>query len=78
MMVPVSQERDAAEARVVVEGEQHDAGDEQEFIRKRVEDGPQFTALIVVARDVAIHAVANGGNGEGERGQEAERFRCRF
>src|SRR6185312_1978161 len=56
--------RNAAEVRVIIEGEQNDAGDEQQFVGKRVEDGAEFAALIVMTRNVAVHAVANGGNGK--------------
>src|SRR5882724_5996975 len=57
-------ERDLPEIRSIVETQQHDAGYEQQFVGKRVENFSQFADLVVMARDVAVHAVQNRGDGE--------------
>jgi len=36
-----------------------DAGDQQQFVRERVEDGAEFAPLVVTPRDVAVHAIKN-------------------
>lgn len=67
-------EGNRAEIGRVVEIEQDDGGDEEEFIGGGVEDGAEFAALVVFAGDVAIHPIQDGGNGEGEHAGQAADF----
>src|SRR5438094_191688 len=37
----------------------HNARNEQQFVRQRIENRPEFAALVVAPRNVAVHPIAN-------------------
>ena len=59
------------QVRMMLEAQNHDAGNQQQLIGQRIENRAQLAALIVPPSDVAIHSVADGGDGEGENAQQS-------
>jgi len=55
----------------IAEAEGDDGGEEEAFVGDGVEDDAETAALVVVAGDVAIDAVAGGGDEEYEDGDNA-------
>ncbi len=60
------------EERLVFQAEQDDARNQQQLVGERVEDPAQIAVLMVMARDEAVHAIADGRHGEGQDGAHAE------
>jgi hypothetical protein len=65
--------RQTAQIRLV-QAEQNHAGNEQQFVGEWIEDGAEFALLIVTSRDVAIHAIADCSEGEGQDCAEPMKF----
>ena len=55
----------------IAEAEGDDGGEEEALIGNGIEDHAEAAALIVAAGDVAIEAIAGGGDEEGEDGGDA-------
>jgi len=50
----------------VLEAQENDRRNQQEFVRKRVENGAELAALVLSPGDIAIHAVADSSDCETE------------
>lgn len=67
-----------AQAWAMIEAQKNDGGDEQELVGQGVENGAEFATLVVVAGDIAIDPVEDGGDAKGEHAQQTMEFVARL